>query len=81
MIFTAGMADMQSDYEAAASSVTKTMHSLNNRLLSQRYLCGDTLSLADVVLFAVLVRFDDVYSILFKVVRSLLCFALFFLNC
>ena len=40
------------------------------RMTTSRYLCGDTLTLADVFLFTTLIRFDAVYNVLFKCTKK-----------
>lgn len=43
---------------------------LDDHLGSSRFLCGDTITLADVCLFTTLIRFDLVYNVLFKCTKK-----------
>ena len=65
-IYQAGFSRQQSDYDAACDQVFTALGILEQRLSSQRYLMGSALTLADLFLFPVLIRFDSVYHGLFK---------------
>ncbi|WP_204115003.1 glutathione S-transferase family protein [Shimia biformata] len=69
-VYKAGFARSQSAYDAAIYPLFDTLDWLENRLESQRYLMGDTLTEADWRLFTTLVRFDAVYHIHFKCSRN-----------
>lgn len=47
-----------------------TLDVIDDHLGGSRYLCGDTLTLADICLFTTLIRFDVVYNVLFKCTRK-----------
>ncbi|KLK93791.1 glutathionyl-hydroquinone reductase YqjG [Microvirga vignae] len=65
-VYKAGFATTQHAYEEAIHPLFETLDMLDERLASQRYLCGDRLTEADIRLFTTLVRFDPVYVGHFK---------------
>jgi putative glutathione S-transferase len=65
-VYKCGFATTQSAYEAAAGPLFDTLDWLEDRLSRSRFLCGDTLTEADIRLFTTLVRFDAVYHGHFK---------------
>lgn len=54
----------------AAKELFGTLDVVEEHLGGNRYLCGDTMTLADVCLFTTLVRFDLVYNVLFKCTKK-----------
>jgi len=66
-VYECGLATSHSSYVHAAMKVTKAMEKIESILQDHHYLIGDCLTLADVRLFATLLRFDEVYSLLCKV--------------
>ena len=65
-VYKAGFATTQAAYEAAVAPLFETLDWLEDRLSQSRYLCGETLTEADIRLFTTLVRFDSVYHGHFK---------------
>ncbi|ESA36253.1 glutathione s-transferase [Leptolyngbya sp. Heron Island J] len=65
-VYRCGFAQTQVAYEAACNEVFETLDVIDDTLASQRYLCGNRLTLADVRLFTTLIRFDVAYYGLFK---------------
>ncbi|MEL6262477.1 MAG: glutathione S-transferase C-terminal domain-containing protein [Cyanobacteria bacterium J06626_6] len=65
-VYRCGFAQTQAAYDEAVSALFKTLDDLDDRLSSQRYLCGTSLTLADVRLFTTLIRFDIAYHGIFK---------------
>lgn len=65
-VYKAGFATTQQAYEEAVQPLFDTLDALDARLASRRYLCGGTLTEADIRLFTTLVRFDPVYAGHFK---------------
>lgn len=65
-VYKSGFATTQEAYEEALNPLFESLDWLENRLASQRYLMGDTLTEADIRLFTTLVRFDPVYVGHFK---------------
>jgi putative glutathione S-transferase len=65
-VYKAGFATTQAAYDAAARGVFQMLDELEGRLSTQRYLCGDRFTEADVRLFVTLVRFDAAYHGHFK---------------
>lgn len=61
-----GFAQSQEAYNTAVNELFSTLNMVDEHLGSSRYLCGDTITLADVCLFTTLIRFDSVYNVLFK---------------
>lgn len=66
-VYYAGFASTQEEYESAVGTVFDALGHWESVLADQRYLLGDELRLADLRLFATLVRFDSVYHTHFKV--------------
>ncbi|SIR81960.1 glutathione S-transferase family protein [Williamsia sterculiae] len=69
-VYRCGFAGNQQAYDAAYDRLFGTLDQLTERLRSQRYLVGDTITEADVRLFTTLARFDAVYHGHFKCNRS-----------
>ncbi len=65
-VYRAGFATAQAAYDEAYDSLFSTLHELEMRLSSQRYLVGGRITEADWRLFTTLVRFDAVYHGHFK---------------
>lgn len=65
-VYRAGFATTQEAYEAACGQLFDALDHWERVLGGQRYLCGDTLTEADIALFTTLVRFDVVYFAHFK---------------
>ena len=65
-VYRCGFAQTQTAYEKACKELFATLDEIDGLLATQRYLCGDFVTLADVRLFTTLVRFDAVYYGLFK---------------
>lgn len=65
-VYRAGFARDQATYEAAVAKLFEALHRADARLESQRYLCGEHLTEADIRLFPTLIRFDAVYYGHFK---------------
>ncbi|MEL6388457.1 MAG: glutathione S-transferase C-terminal domain-containing protein [Pseudomonadota bacterium] len=69
-VYRAGKSQRQSEYEEAADLVFHTLGELEDRLEDRPFLFGNTLTLADIRLFATLVRFDTVYATHFRCTRK-----------
>jgi putative glutathione S-transferase len=69
-VYQAGFAASQDAYERAYHRLFRRLDQLSERLRTQRYLVGDSVTEADVRLFTTLVRFDAVYHGHFKCNRS-----------
>jgi len=65
-VYRAGFAQSQAAYDEAVADLFDALDHWESVLETQRYLAGDTLTLADFRLFATLVRFDQVYHTHFK---------------
>jgi glutathionyl-hydroquinone reductase len=65
-VYRCGFAQTQTAYEEACTELFQTLDELDRVLGNQRYVCGDSVTLADVRLFTTLFRFDAVYFGLFK---------------
>ena len=65
-VYRCGFAQTQHAYDQAVDELFTTLDELDERLSTQRYLCGNTLTLADVRLFTTLIRFDVAYHGIFK---------------
>ncbi|MFT3899603.1 MAG: glutathione S-transferase C-terminal domain-containing protein [Gordonia sp. (in: high G+C Gram-positive bacteria)] len=71
-VYRCGFAGSQEAYDKAFARLFSRLDELDERLATQRYLVGDTITEADVRLFTTLVRFDAVYHGHFKTNRNLL---------
>ena len=69
-VYKCGFAGSQEAYEEAYDALFARLDWLSERLATQRYLVGDTLTEADVRLFTTLARFDPVYQVHFKCNRE-----------
>ncbi len=65
-VYRCGFAQTQSAYEQASQELFATLDEIDLVLKTNRYLCGNRLTLADIRLFTTLFRFDIVYYGLFK---------------
>ncbi|QKK01327.1 MAG: glutathione S-transferase family protein [Pseudomonadota bacterium] len=65
-VYKAGFATTQDAYEEAVLPLFETLDELEERLSTDRYLCGTRLTEADWRLFTTLIRFDAVYVGHFK---------------
>lgn len=68
-VYRCGFAQTQTAYNAACEELFNTLDEIEATLQTNRYLCGERLTLADVRLFTTLFRFDTVYYSLFKCSR------------
>jgi putative glutathione S-transferase len=69
-VYRCGFATSQEAYEMAFRDLFAELDRLEERLIQQRYLVGDTITEADIRLFTTLVRFDAVYHGHFKCNRN-----------
>lgn len=69
-VYRCGFAGSQDAYDDAYRTLFDRLDWLSDRLSSQRYLVGDTITEADVRLFTTLARFDAVYHGHFKCNRQ-----------
>ena len=69
-VYRAGFATTQHAYEEAYQEVFAALDKVEQRLSTQRYLCGERITEADWRLFTTLVRFDAVYFGHFKTNRQ-----------
>lgn len=65
-VYRAGFASTQEAYEKAATEVFETLDNIDAHLAENRFLCGDSLTEADVRLFPTLARFDVAYHYAFR---------------
>lgn len=65
-VYRAGFATSQAAYEKAVKELFAALDRWEGVLSSQRYLCGDRLTEADIFFFTTLIRFDLVYVGHFK---------------
>ncbi|NMG08366.1 glutathione S-transferase family protein [Brasilonema sp. UFV-L1] len=69
-VYRCGFAQTQEAYNKVYQELFTTLDEIDTALNTSRYLCGDTVTLADVRLFTTLFRFDTVYYGLFKCNRK-----------
>ncbi|PSB03305.1 glutathione S-transferase family protein [Merismopedia glauca] len=65
-VYRAGFATDQTAYEEAVTELFESLDRWETTLSQQRYLCGSSLTEADICMFATLYRFDSVYHGHFK---------------
>ena len=65
-VYKAGFAKSQSAYEEAVEELFAALDYWEDVLVKQEYLCGDSLTEADICMFTTLFRFDAVYYVHFK---------------
>lgn len=65
-VYRCGFAQTQAAYDQACHELFQVLDELDEALSTRRYLCGNTVMLADVRLFPTLFRFDVAYYGLFK---------------
>ena len=65
-VYRCGFAQTQTAYDEAVSALFTPLAELDATLSTNRYLCGEVLTLADVRLFTTLIRFDVAYHGIFK---------------
>jgi len=66
-VYRIGFAKSQSEYDAAHDAFSEALNELELRASGQRYLWGDALSEADLLLFATAIRFDAAYHGAFQI--------------
>ncbi|XP_052202394.1 uncharacterized protein LOC127808079 [Diospyros lotus] len=71
-VYKCGFAKKQEPYEEAVKELYDALDKCEEILGKQRYLCGNTISEADIRLFVTLIRFDEVYAVHFKCNKKLL---------
>jgi putative glutathione S-transferase len=65
-VYRCGFAKSQGAYDTAITELTESFDRLEETLSKQRFIAGDTFTLADIRLFVTLIRFDEVYVVYFK---------------
>jgi putative glutathione S-transferase len=65
-VYRCGFAQTQTAYESACNGLFQTLAEIDAVLSQQPFLCGDSITLADVRLFTTLIRFEVAYAGLFK---------------
>ena len=65
-VYKSGFATTQAAYESAQRALWNELAALDAELAHRRFLCGDKFTEADLRLFPTAVRFDAVYTVLFK---------------
>ena len=65
-VYRCGFAQTQEAYNQVCDELFATLDEIDAALSTNRYLCGDNVTLADVRLFTTLFRFDSAYYGLFK---------------
>jgi len=69
-VYRAGFATTQAAYDEAYAALFTELDAIDSHLANHRYLCGATLTEADIRLFTTLIRFDAVYHGHFKCNRQ-----------
>lgn len=65
-VYRCGLASTQERYDIAIDDLTKAFDKIESILQKKRFLCGESITEADVRLFVTLLRFDEVYDTYFK---------------
>ncbi|XP_074280604.1 uncharacterized protein LOC141605640 isoform X2 [Silene latifolia] len=70
-VYKCGFATQQGPYDEAVEKLYDALDKCEEILSRQRYICGSSLTEADVRLFVTLIRFDEVYVVYFKCNKKL----------
>ncbi|KAM7257471.1 hypothetical protein ACFE04_013212 [Oxalis oulophora] len=65
-VYRCGFAKKQGPYDEAVKELYEALDKCEEILGKQRYICGNTVTEADIRLFVTLIRFDEVYVVHFK---------------
>ncbi|KMT03578.1 hypothetical protein BVRB_8g192540 isoform A [Beta vulgaris subsp. vulgaris] len=71
-VYRCGFATKQEPYDKAVETLYEALDKCEDILGKHRYLCGSSLTEADIRLFVTLIRFDEVYAVHFKCNKKLL---------
>ncbi|KAJ6791948.1 Uncharacterized protein M6B38_242365 [Iris pallida] len=71
-VYKCGFAKKQGPYDEAVEKLYQALDKCEEILSNHRYICGNTLTEADIRLFVTLIRFDEVYTVHFKCNKRLL---------
>ncbi|XP_021747354.1 uncharacterized protein LOC110713198 isoform X2 [Chenopodium quinoa] len=71
-VYRCGFATKQEPYDQVVDGLYEALGKCEEILFTQRYLCGSSLTEADICLFVTLIRFDEVYAVYFKCNKKLI---------
>lgn len=71
-VYRCGFAKKQEPYDEAVEKLYEALDKCEEILGKQRYICGGSLTEADIRLFVTIIRFDEVYAVYFKCNKKLL---------
>lgn len=65
-VYRCGLANSQCKYDEAINTLTKALDKTSELVTKRGFLIGDKLTESDIRLFVTLIRFDEIYRVLFK---------------
>jgi len=65
-VYNVGQAETQEDYNTRVEALFANLDKAEEVLSKERYICGEQFTIADIIFFTTLIRFDEAYYFLYK---------------